>query len=121
MSIPQKPRTHAPASSAGVGSFSGVGPGRPGFFAALPLTIALALASSACSDDGDRIDQNYGKDVGDGYHLPSDASADAPAVDAGAATDPDAAAGDAGVVAPDAPQVEPSDATADGADEATPG
>jgi hypothetical protein len=142
MSIPKKPRTLAQAPSAGVGSGSGVGPGRPegneirsawaraGFFAAFPLTLALSVTLAGCSDDADRIDQNYGKDVGAGYHLPKDASDDsgsapadsaAPAVDAGAGTDPDAAASDAGLVAPDAPQVEPSDATADGAGEATTG
>jgi hypothetical protein len=139
MSIPKKPRTHAQAPSVVVGSGTGVGPGLPegdesrsgwtrfGFLMAFPLTIALSVTLAGCSDDAERIDQNYGKDVGEGYHLPKDASDDTDsaaadsAVDAGAATDPDMAASDAGLVAPDAPQVEPSDATADGAGEATPG
>jgi hypothetical protein len=134
MSIPQKPRTHARAPSVGVGSCSGVGPGLPGrgavragwrrigLVVAVPLTLALSLGLAGCSDDADRIDQNYGTDVGADYHLPKDASskdATEATPDAGAPTDPDAAA-DAAVVVPDASQVEPADAAADGG-EATSG
>jgi hypothetical protein len=134
MSIPQKSRAHAHAPSGGARACSGVGPGQPGHHArpggwpgigvlvAVPLTIALSLGVVSCSDDADRIDQNYGTDVGAGFHLPQDASAkdaadaESPAPDAVVPTDPDAATGDAGVVAPDASQVEPADAAADGGD-----